>query len=279
MQVLTDLLTLDTSRLIFDQAKKVVKPKYFYHKIPIRIKHENGEGPLYIMLKDVQSFGVNSFQGEGKKAHSISIKLWDKPTEEQALWRRKFEELVQTCVNYVVHKKKKIGVSVRRSDLEGPRGGASPLKYAVSDDGEEQVRVVDSAPRLYPKLKSDEGRWSLEGEVRGQWDSRRVAPRVSGKHQTRLAEVRLGRRQYFRWPPVQEHSGVRQGGRGQDSRGGELPGIGFSREVGPSPTPRRKSGQLLVAHQDSNPRPPAQETDAPPPLDSWRAQGPGRVAP
>ena len=106
------------------------------------------------MLKDVQSFGVNTFQGEGKKAHSISMKLWKNPTEEQALCLKKFEQLVQTCVNYVVHNKKKIGVSIRRSDLEGPRGGASPLKYAVSDDGEEQVRVVDSAPCMYPKVKS-----------------------------------------------------------------------------------------------------------------------------
>ena len=154
MQVLTDLLTLDTSRLIFDQAKKVAKPKYSYYKIQIRIKHENGEGPLYIMLKDVQSFGINTFQGEGKKAHSLSIKLWKNPTEEQALWLKKFEELVQACVNYVVHNKKKIGVSIRRCDLAGPRGGASPLKYAVSDDGEEQVRVVDSAPCMYPKVKS-----------------------------------------------------------------------------------------------------------------------------
>ena len=154
MQVLTDLLTFDTSRLIFDQSKKVVKPKYSYQKIQIKIHHENGEGPLYVMLKDVQSFGINTFQGEGKKAHSISIKLWKNPTEEQALWLKKFEELVQTCVNYVVHNKKKIGVSVCRSDLEGPRGGASPLKYAVSDDGEEQVRVVDSAPCMYPKVKS-----------------------------------------------------------------------------------------------------------------------------
>ena len=154
MQVLTDLLTLDTSRLIFDQAKEVVKPRYSYYRIQIRIKHENGEGPLYIMLKDVQSFGINTFQGEGKKAYSISIKLWKNPTEEQAVWLKKFEQLVQACVNYVVHNKKKIGVSIRRSDLEGPRGGASPLKYAVSDDGEEQVRVVDSAPWMYPKVKS-----------------------------------------------------------------------------------------------------------------------------
>ena len=57
-------------------------------------------------------------------------------------------------MNYVVHNKKKIGVSVRRSDLEGPRGGASPLKYPVVDDGEEQVRVEDSAPCMYPKVKS-----------------------------------------------------------------------------------------------------------------------------
>ena len=151
---MTDLLTLDTSRLIFDQAKKVVKPKYSYHKIQIKIKHENGEGPLYVMLKDVQSFGINTFQGEGKKAHSLSIKLWENPTGQQALWLKKFEELVQTCVNYVVQNKKKIGVSVRRSDLEGPRGGASPLKYPVVDDGEEQVRVDDSAPCMYPKVKS-----------------------------------------------------------------------------------------------------------------------------
>ena len=154
MQVLTDLLTLDTSRLIFDQAKKVVKPKYSYHKIQIKIKHENGEGPLYVMLKDVQSFGINTFQGEGKKAHRLSIKLWESPTGQQALWLKTFEELVQTCVNYVVHNKKKIGVSVRMSDLEGPRGGASPLKYPVVDDGEEQVRVDDSAPCMYPKVKS-----------------------------------------------------------------------------------------------------------------------------
>ena len=59
---------------------------------------------------------------------------------------------MQTCVNYVVHNKKKIGVSIRRSDLEGLRGGASPLKYPVVDDGEEQVRV--GSPCMYPKVKS-----------------------------------------------------------------------------------------------------------------------------
>ena len=153
MQALTDLLTLDTSKLLFDPAKKVFKPKYSYHKIPIRIKHDNGEGPLYIMLKNVLSYGINSFQGDGKEAHSISIKLWDTPTEEQGLWRRKFEELIQTCINYVMENKNKLGISVRRSEMEGPKGGASPLKYKVVDDGEEQVRT-DSAPCMYPKVKS-----------------------------------------------------------------------------------------------------------------------------
>ena len=173
MQALTDLLTLDTSRLIFDPAIKVFKPKYSYHKIPIRIRHNNGEGPLYVMLKNVLSYGVHSFQAKGlrpletpswgsrgrslpngKKAHTISIKLWDTPTEEQGLWRRKFEELIQTCINYVMENKNKLGISVRRSEMEGPKGGASPLKYKVVDDGEEQVRVVDSAPRIYPKVRS-----------------------------------------------------------------------------------------------------------------------------
>ena len=154
MQALTDLLTLDTSRLIFDPARKVVKPKYSYHKIPIKIRHNNGEGPLYIMLKNVLSYGFDSFQGDGKKDHTISIKLWDTPTEEQGLWRRKFEELIQTCIYYVMENKNKLGISVRKSEMEGPKGGASPLKYKVVDDGEEQVRVVDSAPRMYPKVRS-----------------------------------------------------------------------------------------------------------------------------
>ena len=37
--------------------------------------------------------------------------------------------------------------------MEGPKGGASPLKYKVVDDGEEQVRT-DSAPHMYPKVRS-----------------------------------------------------------------------------------------------------------------------------
>ena len=114
------------------------------------------------MLKDVLSYGVNSFQGEGKKAHSISIKLWDNPTQEQALWRQTFEELIQTCINYVIYNKNRIGVSVSRSELEGPRGGVSPLKYSVIDDGDEQVRVNDSAPLMYPKVRSHKSR---NGEV------------------------------------------------------------------------------------------------------------------
>ena len=183
MQALTDLLTLDTSRLIFDSAKKVVKPKYYYHKIQIRIRYKDGEGPLYIMLKDVLSYGVNSFQGEGKKAHSISIKLWDNPTEEQALWRRKFEELIRACVNHVVHNKHKIGVSVSRSELERPRGGASPLKYDVVDDDDEQVRVADWAPFMFPKVKSynsKSARFS-KYKVRRQRDSRRLGSGVPSK--------------------------------------------------------------------------------------------------
>ena len=145
MQELTDLLTLDTSRLIFDPAIKVFKPKYSYHKIPIRIRHDNGEGPLYIMLKKVLSYGVHSFQAKGlrpletpwwgsrghsppngKKDHTISIKLWDTPTEEQGLWRRKFEELIQTCINYVMENKNKLGISVRRSKWKVQKGVRHP---------------------------------------------------------------------------------------------------------------------------------------------------------
>ena len=177
MQALTDLLTLDTSRLIFDPAIKVFKPKYSYHKIPIRIRHNNGEAPLYVMLNNVLSYGVNTFKGDGRKDHTISIKLWDTPTEEQGLWRRRFEELIQTCINYVMENKNKLGISVRRSEMEGPKGGASPLKYKVVDDGDEQVRVVDSAPRMYPRVRSR----GLASEVRGQWDSQRLGSRIPNK--------------------------------------------------------------------------------------------------
>ena len=54
----------------------------------------------------------------------------------------------------MIYNKNRIGVSVSRSELEGPRGGASPLKYSVVDDGDEQVRVNDSAPFMYPKMRS-----------------------------------------------------------------------------------------------------------------------------
>ena len=154
IQSLTDILTLDTSRLVFESSKKVVKQKYSYTRIPISIMHQDGKGPLYVMLKDVSSYGIHSFDGDGKKSHSISITLWANTNEEQRLWKKKFEELIQTCINYVMKNKNNIGVRVSRSEMEGPKGGASPLTYNVMDEGDEQVRIVDSAPRMYPKVKS-----------------------------------------------------------------------------------------------------------------------------
>ena len=83
----------------------------------------------------------------------LTASPWDEPTVEQTLWRTKFEELIQTCVSYVMENNKKLGISVRRSEMEGPKGCASPLKYNVVDDGDEQVRT-DSSPFMYPKVKS-----------------------------------------------------------------------------------------------------------------------------
>ena len=54
----------------------------------------------------------------------------------------------------MIENKNKLGISVSRSEMEGPKGGASPLKYKVVNDGDEQVRVVDSAPRMYPRVRS-----------------------------------------------------------------------------------------------------------------------------
>ena len=121
---------------------------------------------------------IVSKEGLTGGSHSLSIKLWDEPTVEQTLWRTKFEELIQTCVNYVMENKNKLGISVRRSEMEGPKGGASPLKYNVVDDGDEQVRT-DSSPFMQERAgfrKGSHGQDSWTSEFLGLGLSRVVGP-------------------------------------------------------------------------------------------------------
>jgi hypothetical protein len=109
--VLTNIKELDFNNIIFSKVStnQIPKSNLTYKRINISVKNPDGTiGDLVISSEPrIFSFGVSeniSMDGGKPNGYTFPLCLWDKdnPTEEQKIWTKKYEDMVEYIKTYLV---------------------------------------------------------------------------------------------------------------------------------------------------------------------------------